>query len=101
LVFVAQIFDIVTITVSAVLLFLSLWLWKFFRRSIMDRLCRVLMIAAVFLLLSSVFCFAGMFMESSEWLLMFHETLNSLGIVLLAYSIYLLYLAWNKLGKPR
>ena len=101
MVYVAQIFDIVTITMSAVLLFMSLWLWRFFRRGIMDKMCRMLIIAAVFLLLSSVFCFAMMLMESSEWLLAFHEILNSLGIVLLTYSIYLLYLAWNKLGKPR
>ena len=101
LVYVAQIFDIVTMTMSAVLLFMSLWLWRFFRRGIMDKMCRMLIIAAVFLLLSSVFCFVMMLMESSEWLLTFHEILNSLGIVLLTYSIYLLYLAWSKLGKPR
>jgi hypothetical protein len=86
---------------SAVLLFMSVWLWRFFRRGIMDKMCRMLIIAAVFLLLSSVFCFVMMLMESSEWLFAFHEALNSLGIVLLTYSIYLLYLAWSKLGKPR
>ena len=99
MVYVAQIFDIVTMTMSAVLLFMSLWLWRFFRRGIMDKMCRMLIIAAVFLLLSSVFCFVMMLMESSEWLLTFHAALNSLGIVLLTYSVYLALLGMEQTRK--
>lgn len=97
---IAQIFDIVTIAISAALLSLSLWLWRFFKGGVMDRMCRMLITTSVFLLVSSVFCFAMMFIESSEWLITFHEAFNCLAIILLTYSVYLLYLAWSRLGKP-
>lgn len=100
LAYIAQIFDIVTVAMSAILFFLSLWLWKFFKDSIFDRMCKILIITSVFLLVSSVFCFAMMFTENNEWLFTFHEAFNCFAIVLLIYSVFLLYLAWSRLGKP-
>lgn len=96
---VSMFFDTLTVAVSLVLLFLSLWIWRFFKGGIMDNMSKLLIATSNFLLVSSILCFSTMLMEMGEWLTTMHEIIDFAGIVLLTCSVYMFYLGWNKLKK--
>jgi len=97
--YVSMFFDIFTVAVSLVLLFLSLWIWRFFKGGIMDNMSKLLIATSIFLLVSSILCFSAMLVEMGEWLTTLHAAIDFMGIVLLTCSVYMFYSGWSKLEK--
>ena len=94
-----MVFDIFTVAVSLVLLFLSLWIWRFFKGGIMDNMSKLLVATSIFLLVSSILCFSTMLFEIGEWLTALHAAIDFVGIVLLTCSVYMFYSGWKTLKK--
>jgi len=97
--YVSMFFDLFTVAISLVLLFLSLWIWRFFKGGIMNNMAKLLIATSIFLLVSSILCFSAMLVEMGEWLTTLHKIIDFVGIVLLTCSIYMFYLGWNRLKK--